>query len=169
MPTWTAVDTGNVRTMRELMENMRKDGWNVEYHRYGECFLCGCMCRCSFLGRIPISPDRPIEVCSCCFHSSDDTCVLTYKCHQDNYLDAYARIIRNTDPLRTALVFNCGMGAVRTTFSMVAACILRRKQLIERGFEDPFIGKTGSQRSGVSTVRIPHSLQRPLLTMLSHD
>ena len=34
MPTWTAVDSANVRTMRELMENMRKDGWNVEYHRY---------------------------------------------------------------------------------------------------------------------------------------
>lgn len=34
MPTWTAVDSANVRTMRELMDNMRKDGWNVEYHRY---------------------------------------------------------------------------------------------------------------------------------------
>ncbi|KAI0342721.1 hypothetical protein BDW22DRAFT_1357208 [Trametopsis cervina] len=110
LPTWTAVDTGNVRTMRELMEGMRREGWNVEYHR------------------IPISPDRPIE---------------------DNYLDAYARVIRNTDPLRTALVFNCGMGAVRTTFSMVAACILRRKQLMDRGLEDPFINRNG--RSGVST------------------
>ncbi len=30
LPTWTAVDTNNVRTQRELMENMRKDGWNVE-------------------------------------------------------------------------------------------------------------------------------------------
>ncbi|KAI0685965.1 inositol hexakisphosphate-domain-containing protein [Cytidiella melzeri] len=114
VPTWTAVDTANVRTMRELMETMRKDGWNVDYYR------------------IPISPDRPIE---------------------DNYLDAYTRVIRNTDPLRTALVFNCGMGAVRTTFSMVAACILRRKHLIERGFEDPFVNRSGTQRSGVSTVR----------------
>ena len=34
MPTWTAVDTANVRTMRELMENMRKDGWNVEVKPY---------------------------------------------------------------------------------------------------------------------------------------
>jgi len=30
LPTWTAVDTGNVRTTRELMEGMRRDGWNVE-------------------------------------------------------------------------------------------------------------------------------------------
>ncbi|KAI0091045.1 inositol hexakisphosphate-domain-containing protein [Irpex rosettiformis] len=119
VPTWTSVDTGNVRTMRELMESMRKDGWNVAYHR------------------IPISPDRPIE---------------------DNYLDAYARVIRDTDPLRTALIFNCGMGAVRTTFSMVAACILRRKQMIERGFEDPFVGRSAIHRSGVST---PSGTQPP--------
>lgn len=75
-----------------------------------------------------------------------------YHVDQDNYLDAYTRVIRNTDPLRTALVFNCGMGAVRTTFSMVAACLLRRKQLIARGFEDPFVNRSGSHRSGVSTV-----------------
>ncbi|KAJ7707320.1 inositol hexakisphosphate-domain-containing protein [Mycena rosella] len=67
--------------------------------------------------RIPIAPDRPIE---------------------DNYLDAYLRVIRTTDPLRTALVFSCGMGAVRTTFAMVAASIVRRKQLIVRGLADPY-------------------------------
>ncbi|KAJ7592850.1 inositol hexakisphosphate-domain-containing protein [Mycena floridula] len=67
--------------------------------------------------RIPISPDRPIE---------------------DNYLDAYLHVIRDTDPLRTALVFSCGMGAVRTTFAMVAASIIRRKQVIGRGMPDPY-------------------------------
>ncbi|KAJ7249237.1 inositol hexakisphosphate-domain-containing protein [Mycena haematopus] len=67
--------------------------------------------------RIPIAPDRPIE---------------------DNYLDAYLRVIRATEPLRTALVFCCGMGAVRTTFAMVAASIVRRKQLIVRGLPDPY-------------------------------
>ena len=67
-------------------------------------------------------------------------------------MDAYTHVIKRADPLRTALVFNCGQGAVRTTFAMVAACILRRKQLIERGLDDPFAPKTGSQRSGVTTV-----------------
>ena len=38
---------------------------------------------------------------------------------QDNYLDAYVRIIKETDPTKTSLVFSCGMGAVRTTFAMV--------------------------------------------------
>ncbi|KAJ6512734.1 inositol hexakisphosphate-domain-containing protein [Mycena sanguinolenta] len=78
--------------------------------------------------RIPIAPDRPIE---------------------DNYLDAYLRVIRSTDPLRTALVFCCGMGAVRTTFAMVAASIVRRKQLILRGLPDPYAMK--SQHSGPTT------------------
>ncbi|CCL99307.1 uncharacterized protein FIBRA_01323 [Fibroporia radiculosa] len=110
LPTWTAVDTTNVRTTRELMENMRKDGWN--YHR------------------IPISPDRPVE---------------------DNYLDAYLDVIKQTDPSTTALVFNCGMGAVRTTFAMVAACIIRRKQLMTRGVDDPYVSKAVVPASGVNT------------------
>ncbi|TFK90507.1 hypothetical protein K466DRAFT_660775 [Polyporus arcularius HHB13444] len=80
--------------------------------------------------RIPISPERPIE---------------------DNYLDAYLSIIKETDPLTTALVFNCGMGAVRTTFAMVAACIVRRKQVIDRGLEDPYSAKSVGSKSGVST------------------
>ncbi|EJU05109.1 hypothetical protein DACRYDRAFT_93438 [Dacryopinax primogenitus] len=68
--------------------------------------------------RIPISPDRAIE---------------------DNYLDAYAAIIHDVDPVKTSLLFSCGMGVVRTTFAMVAACILRRRMLIQRGLSDPFI------------------------------
>lgn len=58
--------------------------------------------------RIPISPDRPIE---------------------DNYLDAYLRVIKGTSPVKTSLVFSCGMGAVRTTYAMVAALLVRRRQL----------------------------------------
>lgn len=127
LPTWTAVDSANVRTTRELMENMRRDDWNVEYHR------------------IPISPERPIE---------------------DNYLDAYLRVIKETDPLTTALVFNCGMGAVRTTFAMVAACIIRRKQLISKGLDDPYVSKTvvpknGSSLNGTGQVSSP-KLQQAL-------
>lgn len=51
------------------------------------------------------------------------------------------RVIRATDPLRTALVFSCGMGAVRTTFAMVAASLVRRKQFIARGIPDPYAVK----------------------------
>ncbi|EGO24423.1 hypothetical protein SERLADRAFT_438035 [Serpula lacrymans var. lacrymans S7.9] len=124
LPTWTHVDSVNVRTSRELWDNMQKDGWNVEYHR------------------IPISPDRPIE---------------------DNYLDAYLRVIKNTDPSRTALVFSCGMGAVRTTFAMIAALIVRRKLLLSNGLEDPYArkvpgitnGHSGIQSSGNTGISTP--------------
>jgi len=114
LPTWTAVDANNVKTSRELLESMKKDGWRVDYHR------------------IPISPDRPIE---------------------DNYLDAYVQVIKECDPLKTSLLFSCGMGAVRTTFAMVAALLVRRKQLLIRGLEDPFHVKStiSHSSSGFST------------------
>ncbi|EIM91392.1 uncharacterized protein STEHIDRAFT_153038 [Stereum hirsutum FP-91666 SS1] len=80
--------------------------------------------------RIPISPDRPIE---------------------DNYLDAYLQVVKKTDPLKTSLVFSCGMGAVRTTFAMTAASLVRRRQLILRGMEDPYGAKGLSTPSMMST------------------
>lgn len=30
LPTWTAVDSGNVKTSRELWEYMKSQGWNVD-------------------------------------------------------------------------------------------------------------------------------------------
>ena len=30
LPTWTAVDAGNVNTPRALFERMAQEGWNVE-------------------------------------------------------------------------------------------------------------------------------------------
>uniref|UniRef100_A0A8H7Y3N0 Inositol hexakisphosphate-domain-containing protein n=1 Tax=Psilocybe cubensis TaxID=181762 RepID=A0A8H7Y3N0_PSICU len=113
LPTWTAVDSGNVKTCRELWGTMKDAGWNVD------------------LLRIPISPDRPIE---------------------DNYLDAYLRVIRDTDPTKTALMFSCGMGAVRTTFAMVAASLVRRKQIMNEGGPDPYaIKPTGSSTKPLSS------------------
>ncbi|KAF7727042.1 hypothetical protein EC973_008089 [Apophysomyces ossiformis] len=66
--------------------------------------------------RIPISPEQAFE---------------------DNYLDEYVRVIKGLEPT-DPLIFNCGMGAVRTTIGMVIAQIIRRTQLLERGLSDPF-------------------------------
>jgi hypothetical protein len=77
---------------------------------------------------------------------------------QDSYLDEYLRIIKATDPLRTALVFSSGLGAVRTTFGMVAALLVRRKQLMMLGLEDPYAGRAsgltphGLASTGANTV-----------------
>ena len=83
---------------------------------------------------------------------------------KDNYLDAYLRVIMNTDPLKTSLVFSCGMGAVRTTFAMAAACLVRRRQLMLRGIPDPFAPKMlntpsiSHSASGMNTVSTDSSI-----------
>jgi len=56
---------------------------------------------------------------------------------EDSYLDRYVSILR-TIPTSTNLIFNCGMGLVRTTFAMAAAIIMRRRQVIKEGGEDLF-------------------------------
>jgi hypothetical protein len=77
-------------------------------------------------------------------------------------VDAYLQVINNADPLRTSLVFSCGMGAVRTTFAMTAACLVRRRQLMLRGLPDPYANKllntphASSPASGVNTVSQGH-------------
>ena len=73
-------------------------------------------------------------------------------------MDAYLQVIKDADPLHTSLVFSCGMGAVRTTFAMTAACLVRRRQLILRGLPDPFgtrlLGTPNQPNagSGINTV-----------------
>ncbi|KAI8371352.1 inositol hexakisphosphate-domain-containing protein [Radiomyces spectabilis] len=66
--------------------------------------------------RIPISPEQAPE---------------------DNYFDEYVNIIKSLEPT-DPLIFNCGMGVVRTTVGIIIAQILRRTQLIARGLPDPF-------------------------------
>ncbi|CEQ43057.1 SPOSA6832_04952 [Sporobolomyces salmonicolor] len=55
----------------------------------------------------------------------------------DGYLDLYTSLLAGI-PTSSSLVFNCGVGVVRTTFAMSAALIVRRKQLIEAGMVDPY-------------------------------
>ncbi|ORX58097.1 hypothetical protein DM01DRAFT_319996 [Hesseltinella vesiculosa] len=56
---------------------------------------------------------------------------------EDDYFDEYVRVIKSLEPT-DPLIFNCGMGVVRTTMGIVMAQIIRRTQLIERGYSDPF-------------------------------
>ncbi|KAI7872941.1 inositol hexakisphosphate-domain-containing protein [Spinellus fusiger] len=56
---------------------------------------------------------------------------------EDNYFDEYVRVIKTLEPT-DPLIFNCGMGAVRTTVGIIIAQIIRRTQMIERGEPDPF-------------------------------
>ncbi|KAG8898129.1 hypothetical protein FRB99_007645 [Tulasnella sp. 403] len=122
IPTWTAVDSTTVKTQREVIEEMKTEGWSVVYHR------------------IPITRDHPIE---------------------DNYIDAFVNIIKDTDPFETPLVFSCGMGAVRTTFAMVGACITRRRQFILYGAPDPYEStKMPLPSSGIATPKAVATLEQ---------
>ncbi|CAO3589334.1 unnamed protein product [Absidia cylindrospora] len=67
--------------------------------------------------RIPISPEQGPE---------------------DNYFDEYVRVIKTLKPTEP-LIFNCGIGNIRTTVGIIIAQIIRRTQLIELGYQDPFI------------------------------
>ncbi|SPO31624.1 uncharacterized protein UTRI_06346_B [Ustilago trichophora] len=88
--------------------------------------------------RIPIAEDQAIE---------------------NNYLDAYTQVIKDLDPTETSLVANCGIGFTRTTFAMVAAVILRRKQVLLLGYQDPFAPLSEQQKSPLQTPAngTPHS------------
>lgn len=66
--------------------------------------------------RLPIAPDQPLE---------------------HNYLDAYTQVIKDTDPRNTCFVANCGAGVFRTTFAMIAAVLVRRRQCILLTNVDP--------------------------------
>lgn len=126
-PTWVAIDSSTVLTLREVFTHLILLGWNLEYHR------------------IPIASSSLPE---------------------NSYLDAYTKLIRDIDPRRTSFVANCGVGFTRTTFAMVAACIVRRKQMMLSGEEDPFgleenlqhsSGKEENGLGGRSTTPTPPS------------
>ncbi|PWN50330.1 hypothetical protein IE53DRAFT_369000 [Violaceomyces palustris] len=81
--------------------------------------------------RIPIAEDQALE---------------------NNYLDAYTQVIKDMDPTNTSLVANCGVGFNRTTFAMVAAVIVRRKQMLLLGYEDPFASMNENPESTFASL-----------------
>ncbi|GJJ08366.1 hypothetical protein Clacol_002580 [Clathrus columnatus] len=89
VPTWTAVESGNVFTLSELWKELSRGGWNIQV-------------------------------------------IIT--------IYAYVRVLLTAEanPENSSLLFSCGMGAVRTTFAMCAASIVRRRQLMLQGFMDPY-------------------------------
>ena len=64
LPTWTAVDSNNVKTPRELFETMRKSGWSVEVVHTTH-FVTYILTPTSTTGK---SPQRTIELArtECC-------------------------------------------------------------------------------------------------------
>lgn len=90
--------------------------------------------------RLPVAPDQPLE---------------------HNYLDAYTQVIKDIDPLKTCFVANCGAGVFRTTFAMIAAVLVRRRQMVLLTNTDPM--KEKSERL-LDTDKVPtplgHTLRR---------
>ncbi|ORY84702.1 inositol hexakisphosphate-domain-containing protein [Leucosporidium creatinivorum] len=73
---------------------------------------------------------------------------------EDRYLDTYTTLL-STIPTSSSLVFNCGIGVVRTTFAMSAALVVRRKQVMSAdaeggGGRDPFglVKRKGAEMEG---------------------
>lgn len=139
LPMWTSVEESTVCTPKEIWERLRQEGWllDVSLPAYFPTLSVLTTLWHSITGdpsfptsgggnfrllidlpRIPISQSRRIE---------------------DNYLDSYVRVIQELDPQTTSLVFSCGAGAGRTTYAMCAAALFRRKQIMSRGLEDPFM------------------------------
>jgi hypothetical protein len=65
--------------------------------------------------RIPVSPEQT---------------------NADIYFDEFLKVVCN-QPVTANLIFNCGMGVGRTTFSMIIAMIIRRYKMLWEGKKDP--------------------------------
>ncbi|SCV73360.1 BQ2448_7286 [Microbotryum intermedium] len=65
---------------------------------------------------------------------------------EDGYLDTYSELIRDV-PTSSLLVFNCGIGVVRTTFAMTTAILVRRMQRIKEGQHDLIDSPTQPQNA----------------------
>ncbi|KXS15115.1 hypothetical protein M427DRAFT_112131 [Gonapodya prolifera JEL478] len=69
----------------------------------------------------------------------------------DDTLDEYVSALKEAR-LEDPIMFNCGVGAGRTTFSMVVALLIRRQQLMAAGMPDPFSSRPVGGQIGQSFV-----------------
>ena len=94
--------------------------------------------QCAFftspLRSIELTPARHLHSSQLVYHRVP---VTRDQSPEDRYLDTYAEILASI-PTTSSLVFNCGIGVVRTTFAMCAALIVRRRQMMLQGMEDPY-------------------------------
>lgn len=99
--------------------------------------------------RLPIAPDQPLE---------------------HNYLDAYTQIIKDNDPLNTCFIANCGAGVFRTTFAMIAAVLVRRRQTHLLTQVDPLLDtdNVGNVDKHAPSKSLVHTLRRVQDNMV-HD
>jgi len=58
------------------------------------------------------------------------------------------------------------MGAVRTTFAMATACLVRRRQLMSRGLPDPYGAKLLNGSHPVSGINTVSQNQNQMLNLL---
>jgi hypothetical protein len=83
-------------------------------------------------------------------------------------LDAYVQVLRAGAPGASALVFSCGTGAVRTTFGMVVASLVRRVQLgadaprgtMSPGMMSPGLSAPGARAATPIGLGLPSELAR---------
>ena len=115
--TWVAAD--QVRTVREVWEQVAAEGYNVTFPTTPW----------SHLTQLTLEPTAQLS-----YHRVP---VTRDQSPEDRYLDTYASILASI-PTTSSLVFNCGIGVVRTTFAMCAALIVRRRQMMLQGMEDPY-------------------------------
>jgi hypothetical protein len=139
IPTWMSVDEASIRTPKEVYEDIKREGWRVEYHR------------------IPIAPDRPIEVSLPC--RIELTCRTTIWMRMSQCSRTLILCLR----LSSSIVA-WGLSAVSiqvlldrssdlaATFGMCAALLMRRKQVLSVGLDDPF--PSGAGASGLATVSL---------------
>ena len=78
----------------------------------------------------------------------------------DRYIDEVVGIIK-TLPTSELVVFNCGMGVGRTTYSMIIASLIRRAQHLNEGHPDPFISIVDTdEMSNKVILRLVYALEK---------